>query len=553
MAVALIVTAGGVVVFAAAEAPDVRPSIMLPEIEKTDWNAFPGGYRALGNRYLIHPVDVGDWPLKLDTTRQLFIDDYLIAEKRRVRREFHRPVKHPKNPILKPELPWEKANLEGFGVNAVLRDEKTGRFRMWYYAVLPEGARFRMADGNWMRLPTCYAESDDGVHWVKPNIGKYELGGTKNNNIVHWAHLMSLFADPNEKDPSQRFKSIFSIDRPEPGMPLNGIYLHTSPDGFRWKPHSNWPIMVRKGVAMRSRYKGYLSPSRGLPMRMDEINNACVRFDRRLGKYVADLKLVLAGKRCVGLSVSDDLVHWSSPLLVMYPDRVDPKDTQFYFHHTFNYESLWLGLVRVMRTERSGWKQTDIHLTWSRNGVTWTRAGNREAFLPLGGPDSFDADYNHPAQNGKCLLVGDELWFYYMGSRDSRRDANKSKPKLMEGFRRTIGLATLRRDGFVSLNGGAKPGTILTRPISYAGKRLFVNADVSAGGRIRVEVRDLHNKPLAAYRLGDCSAIDRNTLRGPVVWGRTAELPVQRSPAIQEHVRLHFELTSAKLYSFWVE
>ena len=40
---------------------------------------FPQAYRILPSDRLMFPHDEGDWPLKLDSRRQLFVDDYLIA------------------------------------------------------------------------------------------------------------------------------------------------------------------------------------------------------------------------------------------------------------------------------------------------------------------------------------------------------------------------------------------------------------------------------------------------------------------------------------------
>ena len=36
----------------------------------------------------------------------------------------------------------------------------------------------------------CYAESDDGVHWRRPELGLVEFQGSKKNNIL-WSHADS--------------------------------------------------------------------------------------------------------------------------------------------------------------------------------------------------------------------------------------------------------------------------------------------------------------------------------------------------------------------------
>ncbi len=62
-----------------------------------------------------------------------------------------------------------------------------------YVTVMKDGDRYRMyyrtypggetADGGTKEM-TCYAESSDGIHWVKPELGIFEILGTKKNNAV---------------------------------------------------------------------------------------------------------------------------------------------------------------------------------------------------------------------------------------------------------------------------------------------------------------------------------------------------------------------------------
>src|SRR5438105_3368673 len=50
-----------------------------------------------------------DAPIPIDIGRQLFIDDYLIAQTT-LRRSFHKPRVHDGSPVLKPETPLEMNN-----------------------------------------------------------------------------------------------------------------------------------------------------------------------------------------------------------------------------------------------------------------------------------------------------------------------------------------------------------------------------------------------------------------------------------------------------------
>ena len=56
----------------------------------------------------------------------------------------------------------------------------------------------------------CYAESKDGIHWEKPNLGLVEYNGLKDNNII-WSrriHQGWIMLDTHEKDPANRYKGL---------------------------------------------------------------------------------------------------------------------------------------------------------------------------------------------------------------------------------------------------------------------------------------------------------------------------------------------------------
>ncbi|MCH7685968.1 MAG: hypothetical protein IH899_04680 [Planctomycetes bacterium] len=135
--------------------------------------------------------------------------------------------------------------------------------------------------------------------------------------------------------------------------------------------------------------------------------------------------------------------------------------------------------------------------------------------------------------------MGDELWIYYRSTR-----LRRNQPKQY-----AVGLAKIRLDGFVSLDAGRTPGVVTTRPLSFSGKRLFINAEVAEGGSIRVELLSRKNKPLQNYSLSDSIPITTGAVKISVGWKQVTEsqLPTRK------HIRLRFELKHVKLYSFWVE
>jgi hypothetical protein len=112
-----------------------------------------------------------------------------------------------------------------------------------------------------------------------------------------------------------------------------------------------------------------------------------------------------------------------------------------------------------------------------------------------------------------------------------------------------VGLAKLRRDGFVSLNAGPQPGQVVTRPLTCKGRTLYVNAEVLAGGWVKAAVLSAKSQPVDGFGLEDSSAVARDTTAGRIAWRNADRLP----PPGADAVRLLFQLTNAKLYSFWIE
>jgi hypothetical protein len=107
-------------------------------------------------------------------------------------------------------------------------------------------------------------------------------------------------------------------------------------------------------------------------------------------------------------------------------------------------------------------------------------------------------------------------------------------------------LATLRRDGFVSLDAGEAEGSVTTRPVVFTGRHLFVNLDAPRG-ELRVEVLDENGEPIAPFTKAACAPLSVDSTRHAVSWGETTLAAVAG-----EAVRFRFTLQRGKLYAFWV-
>ena len=508
-----------------------------------DGNLFPESWGVFHSDLLVHPVDVSDWPVKIDSRRQLFLDDYLIATRDNLRRVLHQPEKHPGNPVLVGVTAWEGGPRWGPVLAHVLRDAQTNRFRLWYRSRV----RYE-ANGRTYSDPNLYAESADGLHWERPSLGLYEFEGSKDNNIILPAgDLRGLLHEPQGAAPWKAIWEHNSPARSPDGIEQEGYHVYTSADGIRWAhSHLSVPHGKRGWGALPLRRLG---------------DTGHVRWDPQLRTYVCDAKGVIPssaadrvptadlpggdGNHRFRLQMeSDDLVHWSRPRVVAFPDRRDLAAGTIGFYGLLGstYESLWIGYLRAHRMDP--WKRVDVQLVTSRDGRTWSRACDREVFLPLGPEGSWEPDYSEVNHAGP-LLIEDELWFFYRGSILERH--RRTGPDLQKG----LGLARLRRDGFASLTAGADGGSVTTRPLTFSGTRLLVNAASVIGGEVRAEVLTHGGQPLAGFSATDCRAVTGDSTAVPLRWSG-GEIGAARALAGDgQPLRLRFHLQSADLYAFW--
>ena len=178
-------------------------------------------------------------------------------------------------------------------------------------------------------------------------------------------------------------------------------------------------------------------------------------------------------------------------------------------------------------------------------------ANHRVPFVPMS-PAQRPSDWNYGSVQsigGGFIIPGppgadDEmLVFVGGGAGHSFQDLNATS---------TIGAASLRRDGFCSIDArdGGAPATLLTRPIvfSSAQKFLFVNADGAVGAEV---LRGGDVLLQTAEPVRPKAGAGHTRLRLPLVdlQGKPATLLALRDQALQIRFRLQ---PGSKLFSFWL-
>lgn len=458
--------------------------------------------------------------------RQLFLDDYGIAKIEGIRRTINEPTRHPENPLLVPNTPWERG-CQVYGT--AYYDEAAQRFKLWYLTGPPKsrGLKPLKLDG-YERAPhttlAAYAESKDGIRWVKPKLGIFPFDGNRANNLLGVGRYncegISVLHEPDDANPARRWKCVY-WDHGSGGWevrnggpyakrgPEDGWHVAFSPDGIHWTRHDG-NLVIKK----------YCD------------TNQNVVFDPRIKKYVGFSRFGF-GRR-LARSESDDFMHWSEPKLVLECDESDGPRTQIYGAGVDIYEGVYIAMLWIYREGGDG--KIDTQLATSRDGIHWTRVGNRATWLKLVDDDSWESGMVRSVE--RIIRRGDKLYIYYCGVHGAH-----TGPKFRKVERKhpvQIGLLTQRRDGFVSLDAGNKQGTVTTKPFKWPGGLLHLNVDAK-NGEVIITLQGRNGRPIA-----NSKAIRGNQLAAKIDFQNFHPIP-------NETVAVKFELRDAKLYSYWFE
>ena len=475
--------------------------------------------------------------------KQLFVDSVMIRSKQCVTRVIH-PAKKLERPVLTAEMPWEvrtegdiidkRVNIYG----TVLRDEKTGSFRMWY------------ADPG----SVLYATSSDGIHWERPVLN---VKGATNETDLH-LHSPSIIEDKFETDPAKRYKAVGNASTGVDDAKLQRLKdKFEMVDWYRDKTHRlYYAAHSADGLHWTIDPEPILLGCDTITLSQDPVTGEYLAFHKRQG----DPRVV--GIRHVFLSVSKDMKHWSEPHPVIVADEVDNKATrklkggtssEYYNLSAFAYAGQWLGFVTHFRRveppsalfgndERDGQKRSttgiiDVQLVTSRDGRYWERCSDRTPVIPLG-PHPYDAG----SIFGLCntpVFVGDEMWMYYTAVTTPHGGLAPEKQQ-------SIALATWRIDGLASLQAKDKPGSIETHDFIPEGTQLSVNANVGKG-RLMVEVLDANGQTIKGYEKEASLIENQDAVKLPIRWKNAAALPVGNP------IRLRLHLQNGDLFSYRID
>ena len=419
------------------------------------------------------------------------------------------PVKEAGAPLLRPELPWERGNMQMFG--SVLRGAD-GRFRAWYEVVR----------APW-RVRLAYAESDDGLTWHKPELDVFRDGGQATNIVFDGEPLGSAVIEDRE-DPRRdyRFKLLTGA------APSGCVSAFHSADGVHWESARMFGGRVQPVIATAP--------------------DCPIGFLRAPdGRFAAYHRMAGYGRR-VFRSESWDFAYWSGePQMVLEPDAGDPPQTQFYGLGVCAYGPYEVGTLWIYATDPEDRESGKPHglqtpeLAYARAGMAWHRAEQGTAFIPNGAAGEWDCGNLQAAS--QPVFLDDEVRYYYAGT-----NVRHSRHWELEPQEAGLGMARLKPDRFVALRAGEAPAELGTIAFTPPSVDVFVNARTAADGEVRVELQDEEARPLAGFTAADCRPINGDWMAHRVEWRGLgqAKAPVDRPTRIRVTAR------RASVYSVFV-
>ncbi|HOZ46525.1 MAG TPA: hypothetical protein PLO37_06085 [Candidatus Hydrogenedentes bacterium] len=452
--------------------------------------------------------------LDIGSRLDLFVDAYLIEALDGTALDLHHPV--PKETAIRFDRPWEGAFC---GYVTVLDDG--GTYRM-YYRGLPKAGK----DGSDLEV-TCYAESADGITFSKPNLGLFEVDGTKDNNVIlaHVAPCSHNFAPFLDARPGaaadERYKALA-------GTEASGLVAFVSPDGIHWRKLQDVPV-ITKG-AFDSQNVAFWSESEGCYV--------CYFRTWSGGGY--------EGYRTVSRATSQDFVQWSEPVDMTYgarpPEHIYTNQTLPYFRAPHLYIAAAARfmpgrrVVSVAQAEALGGDVgysgdcSDTVLMTSRGGSVYDRTFMEGFVRPGIGLENWTSRTNYPTRG--IVPCGEAAISLYVQRCYSQPSHHLQRLEL-------------RTDGFVSVNAPYAGGEMVTKPLRFTGKELAINVSTSAAGSVWVEVQDAAGKAVAGYTREACDEVVGDEIARVVSWkGNTDVSALAGTP-----IRLRFVMKDADLYA----
>ena len=464
----------------------------------------------------------GIFHLKAQPTRYLFLDTAFVSNKYNVSFKINPPDR--KEIVINHDKPWEDVMISFY--LSVFEDE--GKLRMWY-----------ICRDSLLRGHVAYAESADGINWVKPNLGIVDYNGSKENNLVNLEVLDGMvYKDPHANNSGEKYIYI--------GNNSDGSYRYCSSDGITWArdslPLLPFFIDSQHIVFWDNLLDKYVLYLRGwYPNDPDSQLRTVVRYTaKNLSKPLHFDRKPIFKEKDTRVMIVDEMP------VVITTDKLDPPKTDVYTSSVQPYplDPRWyIGFPSYFRhfKHRSDGR-LEVHFVGSKDGINWQRYDrNPYAELGLQGSECENMLFMGPGM----ILKGDEIWQYGTGFHSRHGDMEARKKKTDGVIYRYV----QRIDGFVSLDFGNGLANCITDTVKIEGTNLILNVDNGALGSIRVGIIGVDGEPISGFTESDCDFFQVNSTHYKVSWHGKSDL----SLLYGKEVCLVLSGQRTKLYSFYFQ
>ena len=453
-------------------------------------------------------------PIKLESKRELFVDDHLIESLSNA--ELRLGVPRNEGPVHKFDKSWEGPFC---GYSTVIKDEN--RYLL-YYRGLPKSGKDGSPDET-----TCVILSNDGIHWERPKLKLYLNEKYPQNNIIlansaPVTHNFSPFLDTKSNvEKEHRFKALGGTEK-------SGLIAYSSADGIHWNKLKSKAVFTQ-GV-FDSQNVSFWSDS----------ENCYICYFRTWtgGGY--------RGYRTVSRTTSKDFIEWTDPVKMTFGNTPNEHLYTNQTHSYYRAPHIYIGIAarfmpgRKVLTDKEA-KLLGVNPTYfndcsdmvvisSRGGSTYQRTFMESFVRPSIGLENWVSRSNYPALN-IVQTSSTEMSFYV--------NQNYAQPTS------NIHRYSMRIDGISSIHADYKGGKLLTKPFIFKGKELEMNYSTSAAGGIKTAILNKDNKPYDGFEMNNSIESIGNYINGKVRWKNSKDL----SSIEGKVVKLKISIKDANLYS----
>jgi hypothetical protein len=504
-------------------------------------------------------------------------DDVSIPWHNNLKLTLEQPRKYEGNPVLRPGPSGSVDDVGTILYGTIIRVGKT--FRMWYVPWFQPDPRFpkEITASHSDTQTFGYAESDDGIHWRRPDLGLVDFRGNKHNNLLeieptsnelaHPMNFLSVLFEPNDPDPAQRYKMVYCVNPPH--LKFITIGTAVSSDGFRWH-------LVNKDEFTHGLFEV----------------SSLIKFDgfyyasgQNIYPFGGHLPDGTPAGRTMTVFYSPDFVNWSGErALSFFRSDYVPKPTS-YGQEVHMGAALWnrgnviVGLYGrwygdtikdqsqdFMTTPGTRWRldgvKIDLGLIVSNDGIHYREPVRNFVVIPHGEPSQWDSEAI--LQANAFYNTDKETYIWYSHSDFNIPYALPPAPEKINIKTQGIGLVTMRRDGFGYLSkllaspvdtwhGKFQPRqtSLLTRSIRLRSpSKLLVNvADVSQSSPLLLDLVDDSERPLSGF---GATTVKDDSVKALVQWNGRTTIPADMSFRIRVRWPETGD-TNPRLYALYVE